>query len=132
MKKIVSLLFVSMMVLIGLSFGGCSEKSQVLKNNNGEVIYNLDGTPVVKTVYVGVITGKQYSKDALQDAYSLGKGVYVLGREVVALNADLFTDEQITRLRNINDVTKRIDATKRIIDTMGKLEKDALKKSTLE
>ncbi len=115
MKKLVSLMVIGAVALGSMLLSGCVEKMVVQKDESGNVIYNADGSPVTTTVYVGVITGKEYSKEAIDSGVKIVEGVYLVGKEIVVANSDLIPVNAMTKLKELDDIANRVDEARAII-----------------
>lgn len=94
------------------AFSGCTQKSIVTKDDNGDV--------VSKTVYIGLITKREYSKEVIDKAYNIGKGAYIVGKEIVINNKSRFDEDTLSKLSKIDDVALKVNEAKSIVDNMGK------------
>ena len=109
------ILFFNTIVLISMIITGCSEKILQVKDSEGNLLYNLDGSPVTKTYYVGEFTKNEYSKEAIDSAINLGRGYYLIANKIISRNKDLLTQDQISKLNQIDDYANRVDEVIKII-----------------
>ncbi|WP_417327683.1 hypothetical protein [Halarcobacter sp.] len=106
MKKLVLV----MLSLASLVFTGCSVKTEVVKDEKGQVVFNQDGTPVLKEYIKGAISGKMYDKEVVK---TLGVAVYkVVEKGVVTFaTKEQIEDNQLDKVADVIEYVYSVDTS---------------------